>query len=96
MSEKNMTGAKKGIYSPQNIEFRELLIQARKALNLSQVQLAVVLGRPQSFVSKYERGERRLDVVEFLEVAQALKIDPLKIIKKLLPVMENSKQDKTK
>ena len=33
------------------------------------------LGRPQSFVSKVERGERRLDVVEFLEIAEALQID---------------------
>lgn len=38
------------------------------------------LGRPQSFVSKYETGERRLDVIEFLEVADALTLDPASII----------------
>jgi transcriptional regulator with XRE-family HTH domain len=40
------------------------------------------LNRPQSFVSKYERGERRLDVVEFGEVAKALSVDPVKLLDK--------------
>jgi transcriptional regulator with XRE-family HTH domain len=44
---------------------------------MTQAALAARLNRPQSFVSKYERGERRLDVVEFGEVARALGIDPL-------------------
>ena len=38
---------------------------------------------PQSFVSKYERGERRLDVVEFGEVARALGIDPLQLLRQV-------------
>jgi hypothetical protein len=38
------------------------------------------LKRHQSFVSKYERGERRLDAVEFLEVTKALGTDPLRLI----------------
>src|SRR5215469_4373107 len=48
---------------------RELLVKARKSAGLTQTDLAVRLKRPQSFVSKYERGERRLDLVEFGEVA---------------------------
>jgi hypothetical protein len=44
------------------------------------VALAKKLGRPQSFVSKFERGERRLDVIEFLEVAKALSVDPARMI----------------
>jgi transcriptional regulator with XRE-family HTH domain len=48
---------------------------ARRARGLTQVQLAGALGRPQSFVSKYERGERRLDFVEVLEITEALKAD---------------------
>ena len=47
---------------------------------MTQVELADLLGRPQSFVSKYERGERRLDVVEFLEIADALGIKAAHII----------------
>jgi transcriptional regulator with XRE-family HTH domain len=43
---------------------------------LTQEEVAVRLGRPQSFVAKYEGGERRIDVVEFVAVAQALEQDP--------------------
>ncbi len=50
---------------------------------MTQTALSNRLGRPQSFVSKYERGERRLDVVEFAEVARALGIDPLRFLAKL-------------
>lgn len=62
--------------------FRELLVQARKQADLTQADLASRLERPQSFVSKYERGERRLDVVEFGEVAKALGIDPLRFLRR--------------
>jgi transcriptional regulator with XRE-family HTH domain len=51
---------------------RERLIAARKDAGWTQVELAYRLKRPQSFVSKYERGERRLDVVEFIEVVMAI------------------------
>ena len=63
--------------------FRELLIEARKAAGLSQSSLAEMLDRVQTFVSKYERGERRLDVVEFLDVAMALDIDPIKVLRQI-------------
>jgi transcriptional regulator with XRE-family HTH domain len=64
--------------------FRQTLIEARQTASLTQVQLAALLDRPQSFVSKYERGERRLDVIEFLEVAAALGVDPLAFIRDLI------------
>jgi transcriptional regulator with XRE-family HTH domain len=63
--------------------FRELLAEARKSASMTQAALSKRLGRPQSFVSKYERGERRLDVVEFAEIARALGIDPLRFLAKL-------------
>ncbi|MDP2620695.1 MAG: XRE family transcriptional regulator, partial [Hyphomicrobiales bacterium] len=44
--------------------------------------------RPQSFVAKYEGGERRLDVVEFVEVAEALETDPCALLSNLLHVDE--------
>jgi transcriptional regulator with XRE-family HTH domain len=47
------------------------LVDARRTAGLTQAALAKKLGRPQSFVSKFERGQRRLDVVVFLEVARA-------------------------
>ena len=63
--------------------FRHLLIDARKASDLTQAEVASTLKRPQSFVAKYEKGERRLDVVEFLEVAKAIGIDPIDLIRQL-------------
>ena len=62
---------------------RELLIAARRDASLTQVELSLRLKRPQSFVSKYERGERRLDVIEFGEVVLALGIDPIRILDKV-------------
>jgi transcriptional regulator with XRE-family HTH domain len=63
-------------------KLREQFIQARKSACLTQVELADRLGRPQSFVSKYERGERRLDIIEFCEVCRALEIDPVRFLQR--------------
>lgn len=62
---------------------RSSLVEQRKSAGVTQVELAERLGRPQSFVSKYERGERRLDVVEFLEVMDALRVPPARFIEAL-------------
>lgn len=59
-------------------------MEARKAAKLTQAELSAKLELPQSYVSKYERGERRLDLIEFLQVAQVLEIDPLAFIEELL------------
>lgn len=59
---------------------RKALLQTRQSKSLTQTEVATRLGRPQSFVSKYESGERRLDVVEFLDVCQALSIKPNSIL----------------
>ena len=52
--------------------FRELLKETRAAKNLTQADVAGRLGLPQSYVSKYESGERRLDFVETVLVCEAL------------------------
>lgn len=49
----------------------------RTEANLKQADVAVRLNRPQSFVAKYETGERRVDVVEFIEIAEAVGFDPV-------------------
>jgi len=69
--------------SEQYKRFRTLLVAAREKRKLKQSELAERLGQPQSFVSKYERGERRLDLLEFLTVAKALRIDPKRVIRTL-------------
>jgi transcriptional regulator with XRE-family HTH domain len=71
----------KSIHSPQHQKLRELLIAARKKAKLTQAEVAERLGRPQSFVAKYEGGERRLDVIELIEVAQALGADPGRLVR---------------
>jgi transcriptional regulator with XRE-family HTH domain len=52
-----------------------LLIERREALGMTQTQLADRLGEYQSFVARLESGQRRVDVVEFLELAEVLGFD---------------------
>jgi transcriptional regulator with XRE-family HTH domain len=73
----------KSIHSPQHPKLRELLVAARKKAGMTQAEVAERLGRPQSFVAKYEGGERRLDVIEFMLVARTLGADPAKIVRSL-------------
>ena len=57
------------------IKLRSLLKELRKdRAGLTQAGLSQLLGKPQSYVSKYENGERRLDYVEVLKVCEALNI----------------------
>lgn len=60
-----------------------LLRQIRLDANLRQVDLAKRLGQPQSFVSKYESGERRLDILELRLVCKALGISLREFVEKL-------------
>ena len=57
-----------------NKRLLELLREKRVDAGLRQSELARRLGQPQSFVSKYESGERRLDVLELRQICQALGI----------------------
>jgi transcriptional regulator with XRE-family HTH domain len=83
----------KSVFSRKYDLFRRLLITARKDVPLTQVELAQRLGKPQSFISKYENGERRLDIAEFIDVAQAMGIDPRLILDRLLQAIgEEQKQ----
>jgi transcriptional regulator with XRE-family HTH domain len=74
----------KSVHSSDQAAFCELMVGARKAAGLTQQALALRLEKPQSFVAKYEGGERRLDVVEFIAIARALGADPLKLMTRLL------------
>jgi len=53
------------------------LAQIRRSANVNQVELAERLGKPQSFISAYERGQRRVDFVEFTHIMRALGRDPI-------------------
>jgi transcriptional regulator with XRE-family HTH domain len=73
----------KSVHTKDYSQFLALLVKARKEARLTQAEVAGKLRRPQSYVSKYESGERRLDVVEFLDLARAVGFDPVKFIKSL-------------
>ena len=64
----------KNPFNHQQQKLRELLRQVRIEADVKQADLAKRLGAPQSFVSKYESGERRLDLIEVRQVCQALGI----------------------
>lgn len=71
----------KSVHTARHKLFCESLKRARKDAGLTQEDVAKKLGEHQSFVSRYEAGDRRLDVVEFFEVASALLIDPVAHLK---------------
>jgi len=70
-------------FSALHRRLRAALIDARRERALTQAALATRLGRPQSFVSKYESGERRLDVIEFMEVLDAIGVDAAEVLMKV-------------
>lgn len=74
----------KSVHSSEQLALRELLIAARGNAGLTQQKLAKRLGKPQSFVAKYEGGERRLDVIEFVTILQAMGADPIRVLRSLI------------
>ena len=75
---------RKSIHSEPQAHLAALLVEARNRAKLTQEELAKRVGRPQSFVSKYETGERRLDVVEFIDVAREIGADPVSLLRRLI------------
>jgi transcriptional regulator with XRE-family HTH domain len=73
----------RSVFSPAYGRLRDWLVRARHERDLTQAQLATAMGRPQSFVSKYERGERRLDFVEVLEITRALDADGCELVREV-------------
>lgn len=72
------------IFTQRHQELIGFLASTRKAAGVTQVELADRVGKPQSFVSKVERGERRLDVIEFCQLAEALGRDPAELLGEFL------------
>jgi transcriptional regulator with XRE-family HTH domain len=56
------------------------LADARDRAGLTQQEVARRLGKPQSFVSSYERGQRRVDILELLRIVEALAGDPIEVV----------------
>jgi transcriptional regulator with XRE-family HTH domain len=71
----------KNSYSYQQQRLQDILRQIRRNAKLRQADLAERLGVPQSFVSKYESGERRLDVLEVRQVCNAIGVSLLDFVR---------------
>ena len=61
------------------LRLRQALVEARNAAGMTQGELAKKLGRTQTFVSNYERGERKVGVVEFILITRALGLETGKV-----------------
>ena len=60
-----------------------VLVRARERAGLKQSEVAARLALPASYLSKVENGTRRLDVIEFIRIAEAMHSDPAEIIREL-------------
>lgn len=73
----------KSVFTDEYKVFLQRLVSARRKAGLTQQELASRLNKPQSFVSKFERRERRLDVLEFIIICRALDVDACGIIREV-------------
>lgn len=71
-------------HDPAYVRLIVLLTEGRRRAGLKQSEVAAKLGKPQSYVSKTEQRERRLDAIEFAKLAQAVGLDPTKVLKAAL------------
>ena len=76
----------KSLRTNRHKALRKMLVDARKKAGLTQAQAAALIKKPQSFIAKTEGGERRLDIVEFIDLARALNLDPAEVVRKLAKV----------
>ena len=72
-----------GHHTENYVRLRTMLRDVRIAQRVTQADLAAALGKPQSYIAKYEGGERRLDVIELLAILDSLEVNPTGFIRKL-------------
>ena len=61
----------------------KLLKEARITANLRQLDVAISLGKPQSYIAKIESGERKIDFIEVLDICKQIKLDPKNLVDRL-------------
>lgn len=86
----------KSIHRPSYAKFLQLLAEERTSAACSQAELAERLKKQQSYVSKIETGERRLDLIEFVDWANALDADPVALLRRLLEQIGGGKRRRVK
>lgn len=77
------------LHSPEHKFMRDLLISQRKKQGLTQKNLAEILKKPQSYVSKYEIGEKNIDVIEFIKISKSINSTPSALITELENLLIN-------
>ena len=68
---------------PRYEQLRVLLKQERERRGLTQLELGKRLDKDQLFVSRFESGRRQVNVIEFLDIARAMGVDPIRLLRKL-------------
>lgn len=73
----------KSLNSPRHELIKAALVERRKAAGMTQTEVAEKLGRPQSYIAKIEGGERRLDLVELMDLADVIRLDVPNLLRQL-------------
>lgn len=74
-----------GLHTDEHRRLMTALAEVRREAQVTQYELAARLGVDQSYVSKYESGRRRLDVIEFMRIVAALEADPSALLSEVWP-----------
>ena len=69
---------------PRHETLRNFIVEKREGAGLTQHEISARLDRPQSFIASIETGQRRVDVVELLDLAEAIGFDPHDAVQRLL------------
>ena len=77
----------KTIFTKRHQDFIRALREVRRSKGVTQVQLSERLDRAQSYISNIERGERRIDVIEFMAIAAALNRDAAELFSEIVTRM---------
>jgi transcriptional regulator with XRE-family HTH domain len=78
------------VYTDEHRALVETLVAARRKSGLRQADLGALVGRDQSYISNIERGERRVDAIEFYKLAKAVQTDPVKLYGALVMKLDKS------
>ncbi|MGX9120208.1 helix-turn-helix domain-containing protein [Mesorhizobium sp. WSM2561] len=84
----------KTLRSPRHVRLVQLIVEKRRKAGLSQADLAKALDRYQSVVAAIESGGRRIDVVEFLDLAETIGFDPHEILSEVVAVQSGKSKDR--
>ena len=83
-SQEGLDAVSRTIHSKGHLKLVDVLLRARKASGLSQKDMAMLLHCQQSLVARFESGERRIDVIEFIVICRALDVRPEEIFGEII------------